>query len=124
VSLRFNIEHARVLMDVLYDPGYTLRVSGSSFGSPGDEEEGFWVYFTKPGKSIDMIVTYRGEGIYFERTPLYKSLAENTQFEENNPAVTGDPESLREAYEKLRKIPYGSSPGSITNICNDINIPN
>ena len=117
MGLHFNIENARVLMDVLYDPGFKLRISNNSFGSPGDDEEGFWIYFTKPGKSIDAIVTYRGEGIYFERTPPYKDIAEDTPFEENSPAVTGDPESLRKAYEKLRKIPYGSSPGSITDIC-------
>ena len=120
MGLRFNIEDARVMMDVLYNPGYTLRISSSSFGSSDDDAEGFWVYFSKGKESFDMIVTYRGEGIYLERTPGYRSHAEDHPFQEDRPAIIGDPQSLRDAFEKIKKIPAGSTPGSITDIANGI----
>ncbi|MBW3001878.1 hypothetical protein KY338_01805 [Candidatus Woesearchaeota archaeon] len=115
MGLRFNVENARVMLDVLYEPGYTFRISGSSFGSSGDDEEGFWVYFSNGKESIDMIVTYRGEGIYLERTPGYRSHAEDHPFQENRPAITGDPQSLRDFFEKMKKLP-GSRPGEITDL--------
>ena|GEM_PF-5080655 len=114
--LRFNIENARVMMDVLYEPKYTLRISSSSFGSPSDDEEGFWVYFSNGKESIDMIVTYKGEGIYLEKTPGYRSHAEDHPFQEDNPAITGDPQSLRNFFEKMKRLPAGSRPGDITDL--------
>ena len=116
MSLHFNLEDARVMMYVSYTPGYTLSISRSSFGSSNDDEEGFWVYFSNGQESIDMIVTYRGEGIYLERTPGYRSHAEDHPFQEDRPAITGDPESLRKVFEKIKKIPAGSRPGTITDL--------
>jgi len=116
MGLRFNLENARAMMDVLYEPGYTLSISRSSFGSPGDDEEGFWVCFSSEKESFDMIVTYRGEGIYLERTPGYRSHAEDHPFQEHNPAITGDPQSLRDFFEKMKQLPAGSGPGEITDL--------
>lgn len=116
MGLIFSLENARVMMDVLYEPGYTLRISRSSFGSSGDDEEGFWVYFSNDKESIDMIVTYRGEGIYLEKTPGYRSHAEDHPFQEQNPAITGDPQSLRNFFESMKRLPSGASPGEITDL--------
>lgn len=116
MGLRFILENARVMMDVLYTPGCTMRVSRSSFGAQEDDEEGFWAYFSSDKESFDMIVRYRGEGIYLERTPGYRSHAEDHPFQEDSPAIVGDPKSLRRAFEKMKRIPAGSSPNSITDI--------
>ena len=116
MSLTFNLENARVMMTVLYDPGYTLKISSSSFGTPQDDEEGFWIYFRNKKESIDVIVTYRGEGIYLEETPGYRSHAEDHPFQEDSPAITGDAQSLRNAFEKMKRLKPGSTPSNLLDI--------
>ncbi|MBD3259525.1 hypothetical protein GF371_02730 [Candidatus Woesearchaeota archaeon] len=120
MGLRFDIESARVMLDVLYTPGYTLRVSRNSFGTPSDDEEGFWIRFSGEKDDFSMIVTYRGEGIYLEQTPGYRSHAEDHPFQEDRPAITGDSKLLRRCFEKMKDIPAGSEPSSITDLVHEI----